>query len=144
MYLRSQSSSTVVNFEGLDVYDVFVALRSRAMVKHSGWVDLYERSRPFMSKEVIDSYIRDARGKLGWVDRIDGGAVVIKTNFSSFPMLDSYCYNRPEDNGRGSMEAVRDHLLLLLRRKEAEANPDVGVEADPTDRCSTTDAADQV
>lgn len=108
------SSSNVVDFEDLDVYDVFAALRARALARRDDWVGVYERSRPYVSNAEIDSYIRDARGKLRWVDRIDSGAVVIKTNFASFPKLDSYCYNRHEDNGWGAMEAVRDYLL---RRK---------------------------
>ena len=112
------ASKTIINFEGLDIYDVFVALRARARARRGDWVDFYERSRPHISNEEIDTLIRDRRGNLTYVDRIDGGAVVLKTNFASFPNLDSYCYNRFEDNGFGAMESVRD---FLLRRKEGEA-----------------------
>lgn len=106
-------STTTVSFEGLDINDVFVALRSRATVKHSGWVDHYTRSRPHFSQGMIDSYIRNASGKLTYVDRIDNGIIVLKVHFGSFPMLDSYCYNRPEDNGRGAMESVQQYLYEL-------------------------------
>jgi hypothetical protein len=56
-----------VSFEGLDINDVFVALRARATAKHGGWVQLYERSRPHFSQTEIDSYIRDASGRLTYV-----------------------------------------------------------------------------
>ncbi len=102
---------STLSFEGLDINDVFVALRARAVVKNSGWTNLYERSRPFFSQNEIDAYIRDSSGKLTYVDRIDGGAVVMKIHFGTFPHLDSSNYNRPADNGPGAMESVLEYLL---------------------------------
>ncbi len=98
--------STIVDFTGLDMNDVFVALRARAKSPYGGWQDLYARSRPHYTDEMIRSTIGS-----GWVDRIDGGGVIIKTSFHTFPKLDSYTYDR--DNGTGAMKSVRDFLLSV-------------------------------
>ena len=97
-------SNRTVDFTGLDLDDTFVALRARAAFRLGNWQDMYYRSRPHYSHEQI----RDTIGS-GWVDRIDGGAVIIKTSFHNFPQLDSYTYDH--DNGMGAMRSVRDFLL---------------------------------
>lgn len=104
--------STKIDFTGFDVEDVFVALRARARFgRHGGsWTDMYETSRPWVTKSEVDMYIRNKSGNLQYVDRVDGGAVVIKVNFATFPELDSYAYDRFEDNGPGAMKSVRDYL----------------------------------
>lgn len=83
--------------------------------KNSGWINLYERSREFFTNSQIESYIMDASKRLTYVDWIDDGSVVLKIHFATFPELDSYCYNRPEDNGPGAMQSV----LEYLRQKES-------------------------
>lgn len=93
-----------VDFTGLDMDDAFVALRARAAFPRGDWQNVYLRSRPLYSHEQI----RETIGS-GWVDRVDGGSVIIKTSFRSFPQLDPYTYDR--DNGAGAMQSVRDFLL---------------------------------
>ncbi len=102
-------STTVVDFTGLDRDDTFVALRARAAFPRGNWQERYHTSRPFYSAEAI----RETIGS-GWVDRVDGGVVVIKTSFHTFPQLDSYTYDR--DNGFGAMKSVRDFLLSITPR----------------------------
>lgn len=97
-------SSSVVDFTGLNLDDTFVALRARAAFYRGDWKDMYKRSRECFSSE----HIKDTIGS-GWVDRIDGGNVVIKTNFRTFPLLDPSTYDR--DNGAGAMRSVRDFLV---------------------------------
>lgn len=95
-----------VDFTGLNLDDTFVALRARAAFVRGDWQGMYHRSRECFSSEQIKGTIGS-----GWVDRIDGGGVIIKTSFTNFPLLDPYCYDR--DNGAGAMQAVRDFLLSV-------------------------------
>ena len=97
-----------VDFTGLNLDDTFVALRARAAFKNGDWQGMYHRSREFFSSEQIKGTIGS-----GWVDRIDGGGVIIKTSFTDFPLLNPCTYDR--DNGAGAMQSVRDFLLSLQK-----------------------------
>lgn len=96
-----------VDFTGLSLEDTFVALRARAAFRHGDWQGVYHRSRTSYSSQQIKETIGS-----GWVDRVDGGAVIIKTGFTQFPLLDPYTYDR--DNGAGAMKSVRDFLSLQI------------------------------